>query len=336
MERKLEEDILRRIFFISEKVIVFDGIEDVFQHVLNTAVQLTKAEAATIRIFDIDTGMIKIVGGSGLSNGFLSQQPLKFGEGIVGKVIKEGTPFSTSDVKKVDYYVHKELAELEGVRALLCVPLRAKDATTGCITVYRKTKEGFTDVDVLLLNIFATQAVEAIEKTKLIEALKIQATIDALTNIYNRGSLMKRLEEEIERAGRHGNAFSILFIDIDEFKGFNDRHGHLLGDKLLADFAGLLKQNCRKNDIVGRYGGEEFVIATPEIDKEGAYALAMKLKNVINAHKFLGSEGDVTGISFSAGIASIPQDGDVLGDLLQRADDAMYRAKRNGKNRVEM
>lgn len=336
MQNAIDEEALKKIFFISERVIVFDGIEDVFQHILKTTVQLTRAEAATIRIFDIKTGTLKIVGSVALSDKFLSQPPLNFGEGVEGRIVKDGKPFSTVDIAKIDDSTHKELIKSEGMHALLCIPLKTKEAVIGCITVYRKTKEVFTDTDLLLLNIFAAQAVEAIEKTRLIEDLKVQATVDSLTGIFNRSFLIKRLEEEIKRTERHGHKLSLVFIDIDGFKNFNDSHGHLLGDKLLADFANILKLNCRKNDIIGRYGGEEFVIGTPEIDKKGAYAVAVKLKNMVSSHKFLGSEGEITNITFSAGIASKTKKGETLEDILHLADGAMYRAKKNGKNRVEM
>ena len=332
----LSNDVLKKIFFISERVIAFDDMGDVFQHILKTAMNITKASAATMRIFDVDSGLLKIVSSRAISNAFLSQPPLKYGEGILGNVIKQGQYFATSDVTKVNHCVYKELADLEGIKALLSVPLRTQEASIGCITVYRKEEVSFKSSDRLLLEIFAAQAVEAIEKTKLVEELKKQATMDSLTHIYNRAFLEKRIEEEISRAKRHTHILTLIFIDIDGFKNFNDKHGHLLGDKLLADFASLLKKNCRKNDIFGRYGGEEFIIATPEIDKKTAYALTVKLKGLVNSHKFLGKEGGVAGISFSAGIASKPQDGDNLKDLLHRADEAMYRAKKKGKNRVEL
>lgn len=331
-----KDNLLRKIHFIMERVIVFDGIDEVLEHVVKTAVSLARAEAATLRVFNIVTGKLEIKSGFGLSKRFLTQPPLNLGEGIVGKVVLHGKPFMTTNVSKERHCVYKELAELEGIKALLSVPLKTSSKTIGCITVYRKTDEAYADTDLLLLNIFAAQAVEAVEKTKLLEDLKNQATFDQLTNVYNKTSLIRRLEEEIKRASRHNHPLSILFVDIDDFKEFNDTHGHLLGDKLLADFVSLQKALLRKNDIIGRYGGEEFIIATPENDKKKTLALANKLLDAVNHHGFLGKKKDAVGISFSAGISSFPEDGKTALEIINKADQALYRAKREGKNRIKV
>ncbi|HHL40310.1 MAG TPA: GGDEF domain-containing protein [Deltaproteobacteria bacterium] len=329
-----EDSLLNKIHFIMERVVVFDGIEDVLDYIVKTAVSLVRAEAATIRVFNIEKGTLEIKAGYGLSNGFLNQPDVRFGEGVVGGVVKSGKTFMTTDIRRCKECVNIELAKLEGIRAVLSVPLKSRDASIGCITVYRKSTEPFSDSDILLLNIFATQSVEAVEKTKLIHDLKRQATIDHLTGIYNRGVILRRLTEEIRRASRHGRLLSVIFIDLDYFKEFNDRNGHLLGDKLLVDFSALLGRHLRKNDILGRYGGEEFLLVTPEIGKDGALKLSEKLLAIVNSHEFLAGDGPAADVGFSAGIASYPEDGEDAETLVSKADKAMYRAKEEGRNRV--
>ncbi len=328
--------LLDNIYYIMERVIVFEGIDEVLQHIIKTAVSLTRGDASTLRLFNIKTGKLEIKTGWGLSNGFLKQPPLSLGEGIVGRVVLSGEPFMTTDVTKVSHCVYKELAQMEEIKAVLSVPLKTKETTIGCITVYRKKEEAFTETEMLLLNIFASQAVEAIEKTHLMEDLRRQATFDYLTNIYNKGAVMRRLREEIARASRQNLILSVLFIDIDDFKRFNDTHGHLMGDKLLADFADILKRLSRKSDIVGRYGGEEFIIITPGNDKKGGMSLAVKLQNTVSHHRFLGKEGDVTELFFSAGISSFPEDGKTPEELIEKADKAMYMAKQEGKRKINV
>ncbi len=327
----INKDILDRILFITEKVLVFDGLDDVFEHIVKTAVMLTKAEASTIRAFDIDSGKLLIVGGYGLSNGFLSQPPIKIGEGITGRVVLEGKPFSTADVTKVEHCVHKEFARLEDIKAVMSVPLKTIGGAIGCLTVYRKRAEAFTEQDLLLLSIFAVQASEVMEKTRIVEELKKQAMFDSLTGIFNKNTLLKELDLKVRLADRYGHDISVIFIDIDDFKKFNDMYGHLLGDKLLADFAKLLRQSCRNTDIVGRFGGEEFVIITPHTDKDSALIFTRKLIDIVRRHKFQGRDGHVH-ITFSAGISSFPEDGQKTTELLNKADDAMYRSKMAGKN----
>ena len=330
---KSRDDVLNRIFSISERIVAFDGIDDIFEHIVKTVTLLTGAEAATIRVFDLSTGKLKIAKGFGLSSGFLSQPPIKIGEGITGKVVLDGKPFLTSNVLEVGHCVHKELAMLEGIRAVMSIPLKIKKGAFGCITVYKKTPDPFTEHDILVSSIFASQIAEVIEKMYFIEELKIQATFDSLTGVYNKNALIKELNSEIKLTLRHGHETSIIFIDIDNFKDFNDTHGHLLGDKLLADFAGLLRQHCRKTDMIGRFGGEEFVAVALHTDKAGALGLADKMRETVSSHKFTGKDEHVC-ITFSAGISSMPEDGTEATEVLEKADDAMYQSKRNGKNCV--
>jgi diguanylate cyclase (GGDEF)-like protein len=329
--KDMDRDILDRIFFITEKVLVFDGLNDVFEHIVKSAIMLTKADAATIRVFDIDSGNLVIVEGYGLSNEFLAQPPIKIGEGITGRVVLDAKPFSTDDVTKAPHCIHKELAQIEGIKAVMSVPMKTGEGAIGCITVYKKQAEAFTEQDMLVLSIFAGQSTEVIEKARLIEDLKRQATFDSMTNVLNKNAFLTEFDSEVSLASRHSYDLSVIFIDIDDFKKFNDTHGHLLGDKLLADFAKLLRQHCRKTDIIGRFGGEEFVIIAPHTNKDSALIITNKLLDIVREHKFLGSDGDIH-ITFSAGIASFPNDAQETLGLLSKADKAMYASKMAGKN----
>jgi diguanylate cyclase (GGDEF)-like protein len=329
--KNMDRDILDRIFFITEKVLVFDGLHDVFEHIVKIAIMLTNADAATIRAFDIESGNLVIVEGYGLSNEFLAQPPIKIGEGITGMVVLDAKPFSTDDVTKVPHCIHKELAQIEGIKAVMSVPMKTGEGAIGCLTIYRKKSEAFTEQDMLLLSIFAGQSTEVIEKARGIEELKRQAIFDSLTKVLNKNALLTELDLKVSLADRHSYDLSIIFIDIDDFKKFNDTHGHLLGDKLLVDFAKLLRQHCRKTDIIGRFGGEEFIIIAPHTDKDSALIITNKLLDIASGHKFLGSSGDIH-VTFSAGIASFPNDAQETLELLSRADKAMYASKMAGKN----
>ncbi len=331
-----ENSLLNKIHFIMERIVVFDGIDDVLDHIVKNAVSLTRAESATLRIFNVKTGNLHIKASYGLSSGYLNQAPLKLGVGLLGKVVLEGKAYMTNDVSEERNCVYKELAKSEGINSIISVPLKTMSSTIGCLTVYRTTGDKFIDSELLILNILAAQSTEAIEKTKLLEDLKKQASFDLLTEIYNRNYIMKRLEEETQRSSRHKLLFSIIFLDIDDFKNFNDTHGHLYGDKLLVDMVNIIKKNLRKNDIVGRYGGEEFIILAPETDKKGGLALTQKILNSVNEYSFTGKETNVDNVSFSAGVASFPGDGKTVEELISKSDGAMYSAKEKGKNRVEL
>jgi len=158
------------------------------------------------------------------------------------------------------------------------------------------------------------------------------AKIDGLTGIYNRRYLDSRLTEEIERSRRHGNPLSILLLDIDHFKKINDTHGHLCGDYALRKISELLQELVRTSDILGRYGGEEFLCILPETPHEQAVVLAERCREQI-ATKPLACEDHQARITISIGVTGQHRD-DTLDSIIKRADDALYQAKREGRNRV--
>ena len=158
------------------------------------------------------------------------------------------------------------------------------------------------------------------------------AKIDSLTGIYNRRYLDSRLTEEIERSRRHGNQLSILMLDIDHFKKINDTHGHLCGDYALRKIAELLKELVRTSDILGRYGGEEFCCILPETPIEQAVVLAERCREQIAANQLTCTDHQ-TRVTISIGVTGLHRD-DSLDSVIKRADDALYQAKRDGRNRI--
>lgn len=174
---------------------------------------------------------------------------------------------------------------------------------------------------------------ELISTLKKVEKLSVT---DPLTGLYNRRHLMEILQQEYERAVRYSTKFSIIMVDIDHFKDFNDRYGHLTGDMVLTKVAQELKRNLRKHDIIGRYGGEEFVIILPETDLKGAHTVAERYRKLISEKNF-GSPNSPLHVTISLGVASYPENKmKDIDDMLRLADTAMYTAKRNGRNRVEL
>lgn len=158
---------------------------------------------------------------------------------------------------------------------------------------------------------------------------------DALTSLYNRRYLAKLIDEEMSRFDRYGTPCSILMIDLDDFKKFNDRYGHQTGDKLLKETAAFFLKNVRKNDKVIRYGGEEFLCHLPETDHLNALQTAEKLRlNISRLSLSLPNGKEVTPVTVSIGVASCPPDGTVLYDLIEKADQRLYEAKSKGKNMV--
>ena len=165
--------------------------------------------------------------------------------------------------------------------------------------------------------------------------VEAQATHDRLTGVVNRETLLHMLVREVERSARHHKPLSVAFIDIDRFKPINDTYGHLAGDSVLRQLGALLDDAVRKVDIVARYGGEEFVMLLPETSREGGILFAERLRERIAAKPFdVGLENPVH-LTVSIGIASFPSPRvTTTEDLFARADEALYRAKSGGRNRV--
>jgi len=176
-----------------------------------------------------------------------------------------------------------------------------------------------------------------VELEKLNEVLKEQATRDGLTGLYNHRFFQEALAREIFRSTRYGHPFSLIFLDVDSFKRYNDTHGHQRGDAVLRDIGQILAQRVRKSDIVARYGGEEFVVLLPEIHRDGAMKIAEALRETIADYPFPGRETQPLGrITASFGVSGYPEDGEDSSSLLQRADGALYQGKKAGRNCVHV
>jgi diguanylate cyclase (GGDEF)-like protein len=160
------------------------------------------------------------------------------------------------------------------------------------------------------------------------------ATVDVLTGVLNRQALFARLEAELERASRYGHELSVVLVDLDHFKRLNDSHGHAAGDVVLHEVAEVLRTNVRGADVVGRYGGEEFMVILPETDVDAAASLAEKLRRLVARNSVVLDDGSLASITLSAGVAGGFGGHLSLGPLVRDADNALYSAKALGRDQV--
>jgi diguanylate cyclase (GGDEF)-like protein len=216
------------------------------------------------------------------------------------------------------------------------VPLVRGDRTIGVISLYgRTTLEPFEKRDAETLTSFADQASVAIENVLLHQETRQLSITDGLTGVWNRRYLEMTLRKEIERAQRFGRPLSVLMLDIDRFKRVNDRHGHKRGDEVLIEVTRRILGEIRTNiDVVGRYGGEEFVVVLPETTSGGARVVAEKIRSAMRDEPFAGASSEAIAITVSVGVSTYPEDGLEAEELIHRADTAMYRAKAEGRDRV--
>jgi diguanylate cyclase (GGDEF)-like protein len=184
------------------------------------------------------------------------------------------------------------------------------------------------------------KAIELRGKKYILEIFEdiTESITDELTGSLNRRKLKEDMKEELERAERYKNDLSVLMIDIDWFKQYNDFHGHQKGDELLSRLVRTISKNIRFNDKLYRYGGEEFVVLLPETTGEEAGEVAEKLRDKIEGKKFIGEQESQPerNITISIGIASYPQNGSSFRDIIFAADSALYEAKASGRNTVKV
>ncbi|MDP2920754.1 MAG: sensor domain-containing diguanylate cyclase [Candidatus Omnitrophota bacterium] len=254
--------------------------------------------------------------------------PIREDSGVIAMTALEGMPFiiNSLEAKKK---VNNEYSSLLDLDEFVTVPLKAKDKVIGVLLAdNRFNQKPITTDAVRILTMFANQAGLAIENSRLYEQTVVLSNSDSLTGLWNHGYFQYLLGEEIRRSSLVKSYFTLLMIDIDDFKNFNDSYGHQAGDSILKDISRIFKDASRKIDIVARYGGEEFGVILPITKKEEALILAERIRKAVETNQ------DMKNITVSIGLASFPEDGPKKEDLISKADKALYEAKKLGKNRI--
>ena len=253
--------------------------------------------------------------------------------GVAGRAVKSGQTQFIPDVSLEPGFLRAS----HEVESEICVPLLKEGTALGVLNVESECGHPLTETDITILNSFAGQVAVAVENARLHGQVKSLALTDGLTGLANRRAFDYALESEVARVARYGPPLSLVIIDIDSFKLYNDTWGHPAGDARLRAIADLLRVNVRNPDIAARYGGEEFALLLPFTDKAGAMLLAERLRYAAEASSPRGlvAGESTSGYTLSIGVASFPEDGTTPAQLLFAADNAELLAKRLGKNRVE-
>lgn len=267
----------------------------------------------------------------------VSSYRVKMGEGIAGWVAQTGKPTIVNDTSKDPRFARRfDSATQFHTRSILCAPLISRGRTIGVVQVINRTGGKFTQADLELLLTLVEPCAIAIENAILFQRTEQLTITDDLTKLFNSRYLNVYISREIKRCKRHGIPLSLIFLDLDGFKGINDQYGHLAGSATLTEVGRILAEAVRESDILARYGGDEFVAVLPETPPSGALVIAERIRKAIASHSFLKAEGLEARLSASFGISSYPDHALTPEGLIQKADQAMYRVKERNKNGIEV
>lgn len=277
-------------------------------------------------IFLIDNEKLRLASHLGHTDDFINMhKDVKVGDCLCGTAAKTGeiiiSKNSSTDARHTIRY--RDI----GTHGHIIVPLKANDVTLGVLYLYLPPDEEVDALELKTLESIGNLVGMAINNSKLYEKTKSLSMQDPLTGLANRRLMYLELDRNIAKAKRYKGPFSIIMIDIDHFKEYNDRHGHLAGDRLIEEFARLSLKAVRGADLVVRYGGEEFLILLPETDLKRAADVAERLRRAVEARK---------GVTISLGVASYNEEMKGADELIDAADETLYRAKTGGRNRVEV
>jgi diguanylate cyclase (GGDEF)-like protein len=306
------------------------ALYDVIEGLLDRALTHLDSERGSILTRQSD-GSLRIAHARGLPPGVQAAVSIWPGEGIAGHVAATGESVWCNDIEEDGRFPPSGRAY--GSRSFLSVPLPLGGAQRGVINLTdTRSRAPYSRDDLALLEEMARHATLGFRNARRYERAVERARRDALTGLVNHAQLWAMLETELKRAHRHQRPIALLLVDVDRFKDYNARHGHLEGDKALVAIARLLEAHALPHDVGARYAGTTFALLCPELDRERALAFGEKLREAIADAGFGPDARDQ--LTASVGVASFPGDGHTADELVRAADLRASRAKSLGRDRV--
>ena len=326
---------LRAILTVAQVVVSSLELDEVLQNILCSAMGIMDMPAGSIALYEEASRILTLHAHEGLSPAFTSRDRWQVKKGgLTHRILEAGEPLVVEDASEAAFF-NNPLALDEGIRCLIAVPLQIQKKIVGILYLNDFVPRRFSKGRLQLLSILGSFATMSIDNARLHQRTVHMASTDGLTGLYNHRQFKKMLKEEISRSKRYGKPLSLIMLDVDDFKKFNDTYGHPAGDKVLTIVAGILRDLSRESDLAFRYGGEEFVVVLPETAIDEALVAAERIRRVIETDSVPDLNGAVkSGVTVSAGVASCPRDGDSAEDLLKTVDDLLFQAKEQGKNKI--
>ncbi len=295
--------------------------------ILDIVAKVLKAEKGSLMLIDDAEKTMTIGVAIGLSEEIARDTKLEIGDSVAGWAVKNRKFLFVKNVEENEEFLKIKKQNIKG-GTLMCAPLISKDKIMGALNVSKSTPYSFSDSDFELFVNLANQVAIAIDNARLYR----YAVTDEMTKLYNHRYFQQRLDEELLRADRYEDQISLLILDVDHFKHFNDTYGHPEGDRVLKTVARLIEKSVREIDIPARYGGEEFVVICPGKAGTSALVPAERIRKAIEAFDFR-INGVHVPITVSLGAACYPENATTKAELIKKSDTALYYSKENGRNR---
>jgi len=300
------------------------------ERVLSRSKAFLRADFAALLLLDTDARAFSLEGAQGVLSPSLSAECCAYTPDCpVRQAISSGQLVRMSD-HTCDLFPHTMSAQV-------VVPVKVENVGDMAVLATSTTGDYVALLTDDILVALQNHVQSALANAHKYDAIRRQVVTDHLTRLYNRRYFMNRAGEEIERSLRHQAPLSVLMVDIDHFKNFNDTYGHSTGDRVLQTVARAMQDALRTSDICARHGGEEFAVLLPSTPGENAYYVAERVRRTLSGTRYtgLGLPAEVN-ITISVGVATCPRDATALDDLMDLSDKALYQAKAEGRDRVIM
>jgi diguanylate cyclase (GGDEF)-like protein len=329
------ERLLTCIEFSKALLSAYD-METLLTAVLERIKALIPADNWSLLLVDRQTQELYFAVVVGVNPEHLKGIRLKIGEGIAGAVAQNRKPVFIPDVNQDPRFsARADSATGFDTRSIIAFPLLVRGEVIGVFEVVNVEDEKFFRENYMpLLAILADYVAIAVDNVHNLQKLQARTFIDEVTGFYNPRYLACKLDHLLPRVMEKQEFFSVVFLDLDNFKQVVDTHGHLLGSQILGEVAQVINSGLRPDDSLVRYGGDEFIVLMPQTPQEEALEVVRRLRRTINGTLFLQKEGVNLHLTASYGIATLPQDAQDRETLLRIADRAMFRSKGRGKDGI--
>lgn len=333
---KRRNDELASLIEIGKTLTSSLEIHEILETIMKQVERVIKPKAWSLLLVDKESGDLTFeIAVSPVADQLVGYR-LRRGEGIAGWVALHGEPLLIPDVSKDTRFAVNIDQQLSFVtRSIICVPMKFKDQVVGVIELINSYEElDFNESDISLISAIADFAAIALENAGSYKRINRLVATDDLTGLYNSRHFGQLISKELGRAKRYEEELSLVFLDLDHFKSINDKHGHLVGSRMLSEFGRLIGNNIRSSDLAARYGGDEFAVILPHTGKEQAVKLAVKLLDIMQRTTFISDESIPIHLTASFGVSTFPSDASNGSELIKAADVAMYGAKEDGRASV--